>query len=171
MKKQTKNLITSIVVIAVIAGGGFGLMSLGNKSGTTNFSIYSASALVAYEDHFDFGTIQMNDGLVRHEFEVKNEGTESVTIGKVYTSCMCTGAYIEDSTGKKYGKFGMPGHGVSSQTEISVAPGETVMVEAIFDPAAHGPSGVGLAQRSIYIETNSQTSPKIELAFEATVTR
>ena len=46
-----------------------------------------------------------------------------------------------------------------------------MMLEAVFDPAAHGPSGVGLAQRYVYLETNSAKSPKLEISFQAMVTR
>ncbi len=131
---------------------------------------YSASALTAEEIRFDFGAISMANGNVSHNFTLKNEGPESVIIEKVYTSCMCTTALITDSSGGKYGEFGMPGH-ANSKTNVEVLPGETVTVEAIFDPAAHGPSGVGLAQRSIYLETNSVASPKLELFFQAMVSR
>jgi len=63
----------------------------------------------------------------------------------------------------------MPGHAGPSKTNITVKPGESVVVETIFDPAAHGPSGVGLAERSVYLESNSQKSPKLELKFSAVV--
>ena len=115
------------------------------------------------------GTIAMKDGKVSHRFEVKNEGQEPVRIEKIYTSCMCTEASIIDGQGKNWGTFGMPGHAGPSKTNITVKPGESVVVETIFDPAAHGPSGVGLAERSVYLESNSQKSPKLELKFSAVV--
>ena len=132
-------------------------------------SEYSASAIAVSHTTFDFGTISMKDGNVSHEFELKNEGTEPLTIEKVSTSCMCTTAFLIDSSGKKYGGFGMPGHG-TARADVEIGPGETLILEAVFDPAAHGPSGVGLAQRFIYLETNSSKSPKLELSFNATVT-
>lgn len=130
------------------------------------------SALTTPEQKFDFGTISMEKGKVSHMFEVKNPGNETVTIEKVYTSCMCTKATITDSEGKSQGTFSMPGHGGgSSKAEIPIKPNETIKVVAIFDPAAHGPSGAGKADRSIYLETNSTQSSKIELQFSAIVTR
>jgi hypothetical protein len=132
---------------------------------------YSTSRLLAVSDYFDFGTVSMVAGDVSHVFKLENNGKDPVKIEKVYTSCMCTTAYITDVSGKRYGTFGMPGHGLSSKTDIEVGPSESVLVEAIFDPAAHGPSGVGLARRSIYIETNSAKWPKLELSFQAMVTR
>lgn len=172
MKNKTKNLIIYSIGIVFLVGIVALVMAGWNNDGdNTNSSPYSASALSAVESSFDFGALSMEDGDVFHEFEVKNEGVEPVNIEKVYTSCMCTTASITDSYGKKYGKFGMQGHGSSSKTSIEVGPGESVIVKAIFDPAAHGPSGVGLVQRSIYIETNSSRSPKFELSFQAMVTR
>ncbi|MBI2175475.1 MAG: DUF1573 domain-containing protein [Parcubacteria group bacterium] len=130
---------------------------------------YSASVLLAVENDFDFGTVPMQDGIVTHSFTLSNDGTEPVRIEKVYTSCMCTTAVVTDASGNARGRFGMSGHGTPSRSNIIIAPGEQAAVEAEFDPAAHGPAGVGLARRSIYLETNSQKSPKVELRFSAVV--
>ena len=171
MSKKTKKLLSWGVGIAFLACiTAFVVMGNGN-SDQTNRAQYSASVLDALEKTFDFNTISMKDGNVSHQFEIRNDGVEPVVIEKVYTSCMCTTAYITDSSGKRYGEFGMPGHTGSSGTKIEVAPGEAANVEAIFDPNAHGPSGVGFIQRSVYLETNSAASPKMEFSFQATVVR
>ncbi len=168
MKKKTKNLISwsvgTIFLVGIVA-----LIVVSGNSGGRNPAAYSASVLTTLENNFDFNTISMEDGNVSHRFEVKNEEEEPVVIEKVYTSCMCTTAYITNSSGKKYGGFGMPGHVLSSKTSIEIGPGESATIEAVFDPNAHGPSGVGLIQRSIYLETNSAKSPKLEFSFQATV--
>ncbi|MFH1769655.1 MAG: DUF1573 domain-containing protein [Parcubacteria group bacterium] len=135
-----------------------------------NSMTYSASALTVTEKSFDFDTISMEEGKVYHKFELKNEGIESVSIIKAYTSCMCTEVLITNEAGDERGPFGMQGHGIAS-TNLEVGVGESVTVEAIFDPAAHGPSGVGFAERSIYLETNSSVEPKVELTFQAMVTQ
>ncbi len=167
MNKKNKKLLIIFAAAAVVLAVAF-LTQKGG--GSENPSKYSASALTALENFFDFKTIAMKDGKVSHRFEVKNEGQEPVRIEKIYTSCMCTEASIIDGQGKNWGTFGMPGHAGPSKTNITVKPGESVVVETIFDPAAHGPSGVGLAERSVYLESNSQKSPKIELKFSAVVT-
>ena len=164
--KQNILIFGGIIVFVLV---GFLVLNGSGKNSGSNVS--SASILSALEEKFDFGTISMKDGKVAHKFPVKNSGDEPLVIEKVYTSCMCTVANIIDAQGKSYGAFGMPGHGGGiSVAEIEVGAGETVMVEAIFDPAAHGPSGVGLADRVVYLETNSTQSPKVELNFSATVT-
>ncbi|MBI4114727.1 MAG: DUF1573 domain-containing protein [Candidatus Niyogibacteria bacterium] len=171
MKKQSKKLLLWSVVVLFLAGFAVLIVSNGGNS-SQRPTEYSASALAADEADFDFGTISMKDGNVSHQFQIRNDGDELVVIQKVYTSCMCTTASLTDSDGKTYGTFGMPGHGgPSAAARVEVDPGEIIRVDAVFDPAAHGPSGVGLAERSVYLETNSQKSPKLELTFQAMVTR
>lgn len=141
-----------------------------NNNSAQSVAGNSEGLLAAVENNFDFGTISMRNGKVSHEFEIKNDGTESLTINKIYTSCMCTTVTMTDSAGKNYGIFGMPGHGgAASRANIKLDAGKSLMAEAVFDPAAHGPSGVGLAQRTVYLETDSTKSPSLELNFTATV--
>ena len=163
-----KQFIIIVAVIITVLGGAWVLFT---KENATSTNALSLGVLSMQEDTFDFGTISMKNGNVSHDFQVKNESQESVTIEKVYTSCMCTEAKLSTPPGKTYGPFGMPGHSGSSSAKIVVAPGETVTVQAVFDPAAHGPSGTGLAQRGVYLETNSQTESKVDLQFTATVTQ
>ncbi len=131
---------------------------------------FSAGSLSLPEASFNFQTISMSNGLVSHDFQVKNESSEIVRIEKVSTSCMCTKAILIDSSGKEAGPFGMGGMGGFPWTNLDIAPGQTVTVKAVFDPAAHGPAGVGPISRSVFLETNSQKSPKVELQFSAIVT-
>lgn len=120
---------------------------------------------------FDFDTISMKNGVVSHMFEVENNGEEPIVINKVYTTCMCTTVDIMSFDKVKLGSFGMPGHGgADDKAKIMVGQGEKILIEAHFDPAAHGPSGIGMIQRSIFLESNSLSMPKMELSFRAMVT-
>ncbi|MBI2109391.1 MAG: DUF1573 domain-containing protein [Parcubacteria group bacterium] len=159
-------IITIIIIIGVFLGSAWNIEVKEN----VNVTQATSSVLNAEDTYFDFGVISMRNGVVSHAFKIKNEETETILIKQVYTSCMCTTASIIDISGKKLGTFSMPGHG-SSIANITVPAGESITVEAIFDPNAHGPSGVGLAERVIYLETDSQISPAIELRFSALVTR
>ena len=47
-------------------------------------------------------------------------------------------------------------------------PGEDAIIEVVFDPAAHGPAGIGPVDRVVTIE-NTAGRPLV-LAFAATVT-
>lgn len=165
--KNSQLLIYGAFLLLVVAGLAF---IAKDDTPTASVATNGASVLAATEDFFDFGTINMRDGKVSRVFIVQNDGAGTMVIQSAYTSCMCTEAYITDAAGKQHGPFGMPGH-TSPRTNITVAAGESVSVEAVFDPAAHGPSGVGLAERSIYLETNSAEKPRVELKFRAVVVR
>jgi hypothetical protein len=165
---KTNNYITYSIVAVTILGA---MILIGGNSNVSDSNEFSNSALTVMGNNFDFGTIVMANGNVSNQFEVRNEGGEEVIIERVYTSCMCTSAKITDASGKDMGTFGMPGHSLSPKTQIMVPAGGAVTLNATFDPAAHGPSGVGLAKRSIYLETNSKVSPKTEVSFQVTVIR
>ena len=106
-----------------------------------------ASALTTDEPAFDFGTVSMSQGTVKHTFKIKNASAEQVKVAKIYTSCMCTTATLKRA-GDELGPFGMPGHGPIPKINQIFVPGEEAEVEVEFDPAAHGPAGIGLVERS-----------------------
>ncbi|MBI2317113.1 MAG: hypothetical protein HYU75_08940 [Betaproteobacteria bacterium] len=62
----------------------------------------------------------------------------------------------------------MPGHGYIPALNEPLAPNEDAMIEIVFDPAAHGPAGVGPIERVVTIENNA--APPLELALSAVVT-
>lgn len=169
MKSKNFVIFAAIILVATL---GFVIFSKSKTSeGEAKVPTQSASVLSALETDFDFGTIAMKDGDVSKVFELENEGTEPILISKVYTSCMCTLAKITTAKGETSGPYGMPGHGGGiSKANVIVGAGEIVKIEAVFNPAAHGPSGVGLANRTVFIETNSTQTPKVELNFTAKVT-
>lgn len=174
MKKQKYTVLLYVLTGVLLIGGG--MLYSGNKNSTNDAAVRntdtSNSQLTVMENNFDFGMINMGNGPVTNQFEIVNNGTEAVEIGKVYTSCACTTAYMIKSDGQKIGTFGMPGHrGLRDSANTVVEAGKSVIVEIVYDPAFHGPSGIGLAQRSVYLETNSAKTAKVELKFQATVTR
>lgn len=140
---------------------------LGNESSVLTDVTSSAGTLAAVESFYDLGTISMSAGKVSRVFKITNSGGTPIQVKKIYTSCMCTTATLTTQKGKA-GPFGMPGHTVIPTISQIVAPGEEASIEAIFDPAAHGPQGVGKVRRSIYIETATGKEP-LELVFEANV--
>lgn len=124
-------------------------------------------ALAAEETSYDFGAISMAAGKVKKVFTVKNTGAGPITISKLYTSCMCTTASLQTAAGA-FGPFGMPGHGFIPGIKAVIAPGESAQVEVVFDPAAHGPAGVGRIDRLISLE--SRDAATLQLAISANVT-
>jgi len=129
----------------------------------------SISNLSVDNDLFDFGTISMAAGKVSHDFIVKNNGVSPIKITNVSTSCMCTIAYLTTKDLGKSGPFGMPGMSSESNgTNQIIAPGEEATVEAVFDPAAHGPAGVGNIDRFVTLADKDGNTSQLE--FKATVT-
>lgn len=111
------------------------------------------------DDYFNFGTVSMSKGNVNHTFKMRNAGNKPVKISGVYTSCMCTEASLVAAGGKKFGPFGMKGHGGNNYANVTIMPGEEMTVETTVDPTAHGPQGTGPAKKAIYIETDSSKEP------------
>lgn len=126
-----------------------------------------AGSLFAEETSYDFGAVPLTGGLVRNVYRVKNAGSDPVTVKDISTSCMCTSAIFRKGT-DAWGPFGMPGHGARRSISVTLAPGESAEVEAIFDPAAHGPAGVGPVARAIYLAPDR--GDPVELSFTALVT-
>ncbi len=166
--ENSKNILVGIAFVVVVVGALFVWGGAQPKENQTASIVKTgASALRADEAQFSFGSVSMRAGKVSHEFKVRNTGTAPVKVTKLYTSCMCTVARLTTAE-KKVGPYGMPGHGFIPGIDAAVAPGEEATVEAVFDPAAHGPAGIGKIERVVYLETDDGTP--VEFAFSADVT-
>jgi len=109
----------------------------------------------------------MKDGLVNHTFTITNSSDKDVFIEKVYTSCMCTTAYLESPSGEK-GPFGMEGMGYLPPANEALTAGESRDIKVVYDPNAHGPAGVGSIDRVIYLIDSS--GKELQLEIQAIVT-
>lgn len=127
----------------------------------------SIRALASVSPFFNFGNISMAAGNVSHLYWVKNISGAPLIITKLSTSCMCTAATLITPAGKK-GPFGMAGHGPTPRLVERLAPGETAQVEVVFDPAAHGPAGIGRTERIVTVGNDGGLP--LELRFSALVT-
>ncbi len=157
-----------LIAVAVLVLGGLVWIARPNSQDSEASSTPSNGTLTVEEaNNYDFGTISMAAGKVTHQFKIKNTGADAVTINKMYTSCMCTTATLLIGD-KKFGPYGMPGHGATPKINKAVNPNEEISVDVVFDPAAHGPAGVGRIQRAITIENNA--GQPVELQFVAVVT-
>lgn len=168
--KSKKDIIIGAVISLALLGGLIWVAGSSAKRSTTSKSPQVPSALrplVADAPFYDFGKISMAAGTVRRGFAVKNTSAAPIIAAKLYTSCMCTTATLRagDNT---YGPYGMPGHGFTPRINAAIAPGETAQISVAFDPAAHGPAGVGAIQRTVTLETDSGGA--LELRFSALVT-
>ncbi|MDO8430107.1 MAG: DUF1573 domain-containing protein [bacterium] len=116
---------------------------------------------------YDFGPVSMLKGNVEHEFVINNTTDTDLAITQAETSCMCTRAILKLPDGKEKGPFGMPGHGFTPSINAVVRPDEKLSVRVIFDPAAHGPAGIGRIEREVTLTTNKGP---IVMQFRAQVT-
>jgi hypothetical protein len=162
-----------IAIGAIIFFGFFGLLVWGqsaqkNLASDKKTETGGKSALsVMGEQSYDFGTISMKNGKVSYRFKVANATGKDVVLKSVTTSCMCTEAYVVNGTDKK-GPFGMPGMGYVPPADELIKTGESREIEAIFDPNAHGPAGVGTIARAVTL--TDENGGVIEFNFKAEVT-
>jgi hypothetical protein len=150
--------ILSLVGFILLVGG---LYFFANTQGQANApEETSTGALVATPLFYDFGEIPLYGGMVTTEVVLKNEGAEDIQIYAGTTSCGCTEAEVDGV------RFGM--HTGMARTVTVRGGGETPLT-IYYDPFAHGPSGVGLAERSVFIKTNSKERPELEVRIKALV--
>lgn len=159
---MNKKAIIGIFIGTIVIVGG--LIWLGRPTANQNNGQANSaeSLLKSNEAIFDFGTISMAKGNVSHEFNITNSSGQPVDIRKIYTSCMCTAANFKFNQ-KTYGLFGMEGMGGMTSANITLNPGDSGVVEAIYDPNAHGPAGVGSIDRFIYVEDKKGGQLKLEI--------
>ena len=151
-----------IIIVAVVIGGGIMFFSGNSDEATEVEQVTSASSLTADRQLHDFGEIDIFSGVVTTTFALTNEGTEDVTVSEGTTSCGCTNAELGGIS------FGMH---EKMNKEFVIPAGETRDLTVVYDPLAHGPSGTGLAQRSVFLKTNSSVTPELEVRIKAMVTK
>jgi hypothetical protein len=162
------SLAVAATVIAVVAASP-GLRSAAPPASAMAAAPAASSArapLAARESDFDFGTISMAAGKVSHRFWIRNESGGPLRIQRIFTSCMCTTASLVKSA-RLVGTYGMPGHGPLPPVNQTLNPEEAAYLDVVFDPAAHGPAGLGPTARVVTIEHAAGTP--VKLAFTANV--
>lgn len=133
-----------------------------NKSGDVS------GKLKTTETFYDFGKISMKNGDVSKTFVVTNETGSDIMLPSLTTSCMCTRAYFLGADGSKKGPFGMPGMGSVPKLDQTIKPGQSATIEVVYDPNAHGPAGVGMIDRFVYLEDVNKN--KLTFEIKANVT-
>ncbi len=124
--------------------------------------------LTANQYTYNFGAISMKDGTVHRDFTITNTSSSTVALAGVDTSCMCTTAYVVHPDGSQEGPFGMDGMGYRYDAGDTLAPGATTTVRVVYDPAAHGPAGVGHIDRTIDLHEANGSTLQLEIAADVT---
>ena len=95
----------------------------------------------------DFGAIVQYGGVVETTFIVRNEGTETLTIGTITTSCSCTSAQISES---------------------KIEAGKQATLTVVFDPDFHE-EPLDVFKRTIFIPTNDPVTPEAEVVIQVDI--
>lgn len=160
-----------LILVAIVVAFAFlfvaGKTASKERTGVAKNNASVASAFTSDSTHYDFGSISMKDGKVTHMFSLTNGSGKPVVIRKIITSCMCTEAFLVHGEDRK-GPFGMQGHGFVPPVNETVSTNDKRMVEVVFDPAAHGPAGVGNIERAVFVE--DENGGTAMLTFKALVT-
>lgn len=163
MKQKTVPAILGIITFAIL---GLGVWLLSRPIGVEVEKSDQAKAFVMETNH-DWGEIKINGGKAEKVFLIKNVGSGPLKLSDVSTSCMCTTAQvIIDGKGSPF--FGM--HQKSSWVG-EIPAGKEAELKIVFDPAFHGPSGVGAMTRQIEVATNDKNNPKLEFMLKGVVVK
>lgn len=163
-----KKILIGIILSTLLVLGG-AIWFLGKSSNETLEKV-AGSKIEITETDFDFKDIPYSGGNVEHGFKIKNIGDKDLKIANMATSCMCTKVFLKTAQGKS-SEFGMKGHSAFSDWTGLLPPGQEAEVVAVFDPTAHGPSGVGPIDRLVSFETNDPDRPYIEFSFKGIVVK
>ncbi|MBI4441195.1 DUF1573 domain-containing protein [Candidatus Woesearchaeota archaeon] len=87
----------------------------------------------------DFGLIPLSGGIVTTSFLITNKGTKDLTLTSLSTSCGCTSGKLDKER---------------------VAPGESALLTASFDPNYHK-EPLGRFSRTVFIETNDPVQQEL----------
>ncbi|OGM12980.1 hypothetical protein A3A76_01425 [Candidatus Woesebacteria bacterium RIFCSPLOWO2_01_FULL_39_23] len=166
MRGESKILVAAIIFSVLLI---IGFVALSGKSSSEEIKpMGDVSGISVEPSNYNLGDVPIKGGTVTKEYKIKNTTNNTIKLKKLATSCMCTKAKVKIGD-KETRLFGMEGMGDKNPSvNLEVAPNEEMLVTAIFDPAAHGPQGVGPFDRSVFL-TFSDPSGVRELKFSGKV--
>ncbi len=159
---------TIIILIGLALAGLFvwGYFSRGSTTASVqgvSISSNSKSSLIASEIFYDFGIISMKNGDVSKEFVVTNPTAEDINLKTVFTSCMCTSAFIVGPDANIKGPFKMPGMGYVPRANEIIKAGDSRIIRIVYNPNAHGPAGVGKIDRFVTLTDSFGNDLQLEI--------
>lgn len=166
-KRIVDPVIASIGIVTLLLV--VGVAYFGSRMGATAQEVEADSQVSASVagNRFDWGTINIDGGIVSKAFAIENSGSNPLKLYDVKTSCMCTTAQLKTAsqTSKKFGMH------EKSANVFEIQPGETAELLVEFDPAFHGPSGVGPINRTVTMNTNDSSNPSLTFQLTANVVK
>ncbi len=99
------------------------------------------------ESFFNFGDV-VNGQVVIKDLTVWNNGSSTLVIDAVSSSCGCTSVNMDS---------------------MDISPGESANLHIEFDSGAHGPDANGEVMRQIFIASNDPQQLEVVIEFQANV--
>lgn len=161
-----KKLIIGFIVLTLLILGG-GIFVLSSTSVSPKITASQNAKAQVDQKTFDWGNIPYSGGNATKTFTIRNTGTDVLKLTGVKTSCTCTKAQVTIN-GNNSPYFSM--HSTSAWVG-EIGPGKEAQLTVIFDPAFHGPSGVGPVERLISVETNDSNNPSLEFSLKGVVVK
>lgn len=165
MKNDFKLMAAAIIFTFLLVLGGSVLLGGEEKSQDPTTQVMGVAV---NPENYQLGNVPIKAGIVTRDYEIENTTDQTIKIKKIATSCMCTQAKITIN-GQETKFFGME-HPTDKNPPINLelAPGEKALVTVNFDPAAHGPQGVGAFERVVWLTFSDPEGVK-ELTFSGVV--
>ncbi len=157
-------ILIAAATILILFGAVIGLSASSQSQSQTSVS-KNVKATVNDPTSYDWGTIPYSGGVVSKDFTIKNTGTETLKLFNIKTSCHCTKAHLAiDGTAS-------PDFGMDSMSDWTglVPAGKEARLTVVFDPAFHGPSGIGPINRFVSVQTNSAADTQLTFTLTGTV--
>lgn len=160
-----KKIIIGIVLFTILLLAGGVVSSSGRDSTSATITASQSAKATVDQKNYDWGQINIKGGNVSKTFTIKNTGTDILKLMNIKTSCHCTKAQV------KIGNTSSPSFGMNSVSSWigEVPPRQEAKLEVVFDPAYHGPQGIGLISRLVSVETNDKNNSRIEFSLTGTV--
>jgi hypothetical protein len=127
-----------------------------------------APRLIAMSTEYDFGDVSLKKGIVKTAFLIKNTGKNPLEFFNITTSCGCTTAQVELTSGTSP-TYTMPGHKEPEIWRGKLAPGENAKLIVYYDPSVHKDL-VGAVTREIYVTTNDPVTPEMKIRIKVNQT-
>ncbi len=167
MIKDIKLLLITFGFSALLIAGFLLLQGKLGSSGETSINV-PIEGVEASPETYDLGDVLIKGGKVYKTYELRNVSGNTLKLKKIATSCMCTKTKIKIGD-KETRFFGMEGHtDRNPAVNLEFPKDATAVVTVEFDPAAHGPQGVGSFERIVYLTFSDPAGVK-ELKFFGTV--
>lgn len=163
---NNKKVVIGFIVLTLLMLGG-GVYLLSSRAAPAKISSSQNAKAGVDQKTFDWGNIPYSGGNATRIFTIKNTGTDDLKLTNIKTSCDCTKAQVAIE-GKVSPYFSM--HSTSSWVG-QVPPGKQAELTVIFDPAFHGPTGVGPIERLISVDTNDLQNPRLEFSLKGVVVK